>query len=461
MLETNKDDKRHEIQQLDKIGSTWGYNAGFFLGATTVGLLAGLVLGAIAILKYSKNGSIKNQTAAVNKRIQHNKISLKDLEKLSVGDRIPDRECTRIAIFIDGLEQKLGSLKDGQQVGDRYVFTKTIDPNGVINYTVTDVKSKQIAASFDLDRNGKLVVQSRDKFEAIVKLDEFASENADKISVNINEDISLYSGEVIQAGIVEQEVQLVKTSSESFDKIDLVRLATASESAQSQYIESLNELNHQLSELKARAKTIADQIHSAEVANDKESHRHPENTLLGIKVSCLVDKLVGLDKQIDELQSNLQGKPQTIDEVKAYQQDARVDSTAPSSEIDALKQEISQLRGQLKVLTSPPPLSDRPQSKFAPPPLSKDTKQSRVAPPPPPLPQDLKQSELATRLEHGNFSEEGEYPNLPADLSELQVAEYPDLDELLQVADSPANGQPITIVAAESPDYGESEGLEQ
>jgi hypothetical protein len=232
MFETNKDDKRHEIQQLDKIGSTWGYNAGFFLGATTVGLLAGLILGAIAIFKHSKNKLLENQTAEVSKRAQNNKISLKDLEKLSVGEQIPYRECTRIAIFIDGLEQKIGSLKDGQQVGDRYVFTKTIDPNGVINYTVNDVKSKQIAASFDLDRNGKIAVQSRDKFETIVKLDEFVIEHADKVAVNINEDISLYAGEAEGAAILEREFKSVKTSIDTLNQVDLTRLATASESAQ-------------------------------------------------------------------------------------------------------------------------------------------------------------------------------------------------------------------------------------
>jgi hypothetical protein len=457
MFETNKDDKRHEIQQLDKIGSTWGYNAGFFLGATTVGLLAGLVLGAIAIFKHSKNKLLENQTAEVSKRAQNNKISLKDLEKLSVGEQIPDRECTRIAIFIDGLEQKIGSLKDGQQVGDRYVFTKTIDPNGVINYTVNDVKSKQIAASFDLDRNGKIVVQSRDKFEAIGKLDEFAIENADKVSVNINEDISLYAGEAEGAAILERELKSVETSIETLNRVNLTRLATDSESAQSQHIESQDKFNDRLSGLKARAKTIADQIHTAEVANDKEGQRHPENTLLGIKVSCLLDKLVGLDKQIDSLQTDLQGKPQTIDEIKAYRQEARVESTAPTAEIDALKQEVKELREQVKVLTAPQPVSDKQQSRSVPPPSSDRQSKSRSYPPPP-RPEELPQREAP--IQHGSFSE-AEYPHLPADLNELQTSQLADLDELLQDSTSPANGQPIIIVESETPDYAESQGMEQ
>ena len=359
MLETNKDDKRHEIAQLDKFGSKLGYNAGFFLGAVTVGLLAGLVLGGIAIVKYSKSKFIKNQTEKVNERIKHNKISLKDLDKLAVGEKISSQECTHIAMFVDGLEQKVGSLKDGQQVGNRYVFTKTIDPNGVINYTVQDAKFKQVAASFNLSRNGEITVQSRDKFKEIGDLNEFVIENADKVGVNLNDDLSLYTDEANRVEIIEREIQVAKTSIESGNQIDL------------------DEASNQLSLLKAEAKAIADRIESAEAANDQESDRHPENTLLGIKVSRLVDKLVGLDQQIDGLASNLRGELHHPHEVRVS-----------------------------------------------------------------PVLKDPQQADSKTYSGNQSFSED-EYPNLPADLNDLQTA----------------NGQPITISELESL---ESElGLEQ
>ena len=363
MFETNKDDKRHEIEQLDKFGSKLGYNAGFFLGAVTVGLIAGLILGAIAIVRHSENKSTKNQTEEISKGVQNNKISLKDLEKLSVGEKISSQECTRIEMFVDGLERKVGSLENGLQVGNRYVFTKTIDTNGTIDYAVKDTKSKQATTSFNLNRDGKITVRSRDKFNELGNLDKFVIENADKVGVNLTDDISLYTDEANQAEILEKEIQSTKISIESVERSDS------------------DKISNQLSRLKAEAKTLADRIQSAEVANDKESARHPENTLLAIKVSCLVDRLIGLDKQIDGLQSDLRGKSQKVSE-------------------------------------------------------------ARVSP----IPKGFQQSDSKISLDNQSFSEE-EYPNLPVDLNDLQV-------------ENSANGQPITILEAESLDY-ELAGLEQ
>lgn len=378
MLETNKDDKRHEIQRLDKIGSTLGYNVGFFVSAISVGLVAGLILGAINIIKYCKNKSIQNQTKEVSQRAQNKKISLKELDKLSVGQKIPNEECTRIGLFIDGLERKLDSPLNEQQVGDKYTFTKNIDLNGVINYTVKNVKSKQIAASFNLNRHGEITAQSRDKLRELASLDEFVIDHADKVDVNLEQNMSWYEDEADRVENIEREIKSVKNS------IELAKPSDSSELLQSQYIRDLDEANHQLFALKAEAKTIADRIQSAEIANHQESHRHPENTLFGIKVSLLVDKLVGLNQQIDGLQSDLQ--------------------------VPSLPQNL-----------------DRPAPKIS--------------------------------LSDRSFSEE-EYPNLPADLNDLQASQYQDLDELLQSNASPANGQPITILEPENSD-DEAEGLAQ
>ena len=416
MLETNKHDKDREIQQISEWASRAGYGLGFLAGSAAFGLVFGVILGSFSILNHSRNEWLKNQTELVSKRSHQNQISLEDLENLSIGKPISNQEYIRTAIFIDELERQFGSLQAGQKVGDNYTFTKTIDPNGVINYNVEDSQTNRVALSFDLDRDGKIAVQSRHNVEAMKKLNEFVILTADKVSINVNENISLYSEETNQAKMLEQKLKSLKTSIETLNRVDLSRLATTSESARSQYIESQDELNQELSELKTQAKAIADRIHTAEVANDKESQRHPENTLLGIKVSRLVDRLVGLDKQIDRLQSDLQGKPQTVDEIKAYRQEVNVESTAPRGEIDALKREIRELREHVKVLTSAQPVT------------------RSVTPPPP------------------------RSSNLPQNLSQLQFAEPPDLDE---VTESPANGQPIAVVQSESPDYAESQGIEQ
>lgn len=433
MLDTNKQDKDKEVQELGKWGEKVGYKLGFLAGAATFGLVFGVVLGALFILNYSKNEGLKNLTTSVSKRAQKNQISLKDLEKLSTGKRVSNQKCIRAAMFIDGLENKVGSLTDGKIVGKDFSFTKTIDPSGLINYKVENSKTNQVVLDFNLSQDGEIAIQSRNETEETSKLNEFIVSNADKVSVDIDEDMSLYSDETSQAAIVEQEVKSVKTSIEALNRIDLARLATSSESAQLHYIETTDELNQQLFELEARAKVIRSQIQDSETANDKEGQRHPENTFLGIKVSNLIDKLVGLDKQIDSLQTDLQEKPQTVEEVRAYRQAAKVDSTAPTTETDALRQEIRELQERVRMLTPE-------QSRFA----------------PPPLPNGFNQSP-----QHGSFGEESEYPDLPADLNELQVSQFPELDELLHVSESPANGQPITIVETEVPDYVELQGIEQ
>jgi hypothetical protein len=424
----NKHDKDREVEHLGKWASTVGYSMGFLAGASTVGLLAGLILGVYFILEHSKNEALKNQTQAVSKRVQNNQISLTDLDKIAGGERISNRECVHTAIFIDGLEQKLGCLKNGQKVGENYIFIKTIDPNGIINYRVEDSQTNQITASFDLDTNGQIALQSRHNTEAIAKLNEFVILNADKAAVNVNADISLYSDEAIQAGVVAQAIQSVETSMGFLNRVDLTRLATGSESAQSQYLESQDQLKQQLAELAARAQVIRDQIHTAEVANDKESQRHPANTLLGIKVSCLVNKLVGLDQQIERLQTELQGKPQTLTELQAYRT-VKVESTAPDNEIDALNHQISKLQAQVKVLTPVSPASRQQSAQSV---SLKDRQQPRSEDP----------------LKHGSFSEAQEYPDLPADLQDLASESY-------------GNGQPIILVAPESPDEEVAQGMAQ
>jgi hypothetical protein len=426
MLDTNKHDKDREVQQLGEWGEKTGYKLGFLAGATSFGLLAGLILGVIAIAKYSHNELIKKSTQAVSNRAQHNQISLKDLDQLSAGQPITNQECIHTAMFIDGLERKLGALSNGYQVGDNYTFTKTIDPTGVINYKVEDRQTNQIALSFDLDREGKISVQSRNNFEAMGKLNEFVILNADKASVNINDNISLYSDQASQAGIVEQEVKSVTTSIGLLNRVDLTRLATGAESAQSQYMENLDELNHQLTALKSRAQVICDQIHTAEVANNKESQRHPEQTFLGIKVACLINKLVGLEKQIDSLQTDLQDKPQTLEELQAYRTETTIPSTVPGHQVNTLNHQIRALQAQVKGLT-PAPSASRQQSAKS------------VSP---------KASHQAEHLsEHGSFSTAEEYPDLPADLQDLASESY-------------GNGQPITLIEPESSD-DEAQGMAQ
>jgi hypothetical protein len=397
MLDTNKQDKEKQIQELEKWGTEAGYKLGFLAGAMTFGVVFGLILGAISILKHSKNELLENQTETVKKRAQTNQISLKDLEKLSSGKKISSQKYIKAAIFIDGLENKLGSL-DSKRVGNNFTFTKTVNPSGLVNYIVEN-KNNQVVLEFDLNQDGIIAAQSRNETKETSELDEFFSENASKISVDVDEEMGLYSYEISETEDLEQKIGSVKPFVQSLQRFKASQLATGSNAGQQEYNQKLQDLNDRLFELKTQAKSIQSHIDTVQAANENENQRHPENTWLGIKASNLVDKLAGLDKQIDSLQADLEGNPQTVD-----RQETKSENTAPTQST-----------------------SDRQPSRF-----------------PPPLPSEFNKSPQGQ-----SFSEEAEYPDLPADLNQFQAAT------------SPANGQPITIVETEAPDYVESQGIEQ
>lgn len=396
MLDTNKQDKEKQIQELEKWGTEAGYKLGFLAGAMTFGVVFGLILGAISILKHSKNELLENQTETVKKRAQTNQISLKDLEKLSSGKRILNKKYISAAIFIDKLENRVGSL-DSKRVGNNFTFTKTVDPSGLVNYMVEN-KNNQVVLEFDLNQDGMIAAQSRNETKETDKLDEFFSENASKISVDVDEEMDLYSYEISETEDLKQKVESIEPSVRSLKRFRASQLATGSNAGQQEYNQKLQDLNDRLFELKTQAKSIQSHIDTVQAANENESQRHPENTWLGIKASNLVDKLAGLDKQIDRLQADLEGNSQTVD------RQSKSENTAPTQST-----------------------SNRQPSRF-----------------PPPLPSEFNKSPQSQ-----SFSEEAEYPDLPADLNQFQAAT------------SSANGQPITIVETETSDYVESQGMEQ
>ena len=159
MLETNKDDKTREIQQIDEWANKLGYNLGFWIGASLVGATAGLILGALAILRHSQNEAIQRKTAVVSERARLDKISIPDLDRLARGEKLSDTNYRQAAIFIDRLEQLTGALDRGRQIERDYIFYKSVAANGAINYTVRDSKSARTLLDFDVDRDGNIAVQ--------------------------------------------------------------------------------------------------------------------------------------------------------------------------------------------------------------------------------------------------------------------------------------------------------------
>jgi hypothetical protein len=457
VLETNKDDKTREIQQIDDWAHKLGYNLGFWIGANLVGATAGLMLGALSILKHSQNEAIQRKTAAISERARLDKISMPDLDRLAQGEKLSDTNYRHAAIFIDRLEQLTGSLDRGRQLERDYIFYKSVTPNGAINYTVRDSKSERTLLDFDVDRDGNIAVQVTRGADAERQLMKFINLASDRLSIDLN----LLTDERERTSSLERDLASVAESIDRIESVDLERLATAPAAEQSQYVEELERANDRLSELKLQARVIRDLIRTAQNANARERQRHPQ-TLHPIEVSHLADKLIGLEQRIDRLQSQLQSKPQTIDAVKTWQPAAvaetstavRVasalaeDGALRFDEVAALRLKVANLERQLQAQNRQPAPKTPVKSQSKSPttqqtPNLQPTITSQFAPPPPPY--------------GSTFGEEE--PEIPLNLHELSSepnGEIPSTE-----AQSPANGRPITVLHTEAPDLDRAEGIEQ
>jgi hypothetical protein len=441
MLETNKDDKTREIQQIDEWAHKLGYNLGFWIGANLVGATAGLILGALSILKHSQNEAIQRKTAVVSERARLDKISIPDLDRLARGEKLSDTNYRHAAIFIDRLEQLTGSLDRGRQLERDYIFYKSVAPNGAINYTVRDSKSERTLLNFDVDRDGNIAVQATRGADAERQLMKFVNLASERLSLDLN----LLQDERERTIGLERDLASVEESIRSIDSVDLQRLATAPTDAQSQYVEELEQTSEQLSGLQQQARVLQDLIRTAQNANEREQQRHPQ-TLHRVEVSQLADKLVGLEQRIDRLQSHLQNKPQTIDAVKTWQP-AAVPETS-SDEVAALRLKVAALERQLQAQNQQPTPKTTVKSRSTSPTTQKTpdlqpTATSRFAPPPPPY--------------GSTFGEEE--PEIPVNLHELNSK--PNGEVSTTEPQSPANGQPITVLQTEAPDLEPAEGIEQ
>jgi hypothetical protein len=452
MLETNKDDKTKEIQQIDDWAHKLGYNLGFWIGANVVGATAGLILGALSILKHSQNEAIQRETAVISERARLDKVSMPDLDRLAQGEKLSDTNYRRAAIFIDRLEQLAGSLDRGRQLERDYIFYKSVAPNGAINYTVRDSKSEQTLLDFDVDRDGNIAVQATRGADAERQLMKFVNLASERLSLDLN----LLQDERERTSRLEQDLASIEDSIQSIDSVDIERLATAPAAEQSQYVEDLQQTNDRLAKLQLQARVISDLIRTAQNANAREQQRHPQ-TLHQIEVSHLANKLIGLEQRIDRIQSQLQSKPQTVDAVKTWQPAAvaetstavRVASASAEDgalrfdEVAALRLKVAALERQLQAQNQQPAPKNPVKSRSTSPTTQKTpdlqpTATSRFAPPPPPY----------------GYTFGEEEPEIPVNLHELNSK--PNAE-----AQSPANGRPITVLQTEAPDLDRAEGIEQ
>jgi hypothetical protein len=182
---------------------------------------------------------------------------------------------------------------------------------------------------------------------------------------------------------------------------------------------------------------MRDLIHTAQTANAREQQRQPQ-TFHQIEVSHLAAKLIGLEQTIDQLQNHLQSKPQTVDEIKTWQTAVAVKTSL--SEVAALQLKVAALERQLQTQNHLPAPKKSVKSRSKSPTTQKNPElQSTTA------------SQFATPPHSSTFGEEN--PEIPLNLHELNLSSTED--------QSPANGQPITILQTEDPNLYPAEGIEQ
>lgn len=328
-LETNKDDKHRDIEKVDDYWHKIGYKTGLLF----TGLLAGLIIGAVLAVRNTKNAIIGKHSDLALESAKVDQLSTQDLDSLSRSEKLADTEHQQIAIFIDRLEQVSGSLEQGLKVGSDYIFTKTVDKLGLAHYTVTDAKSQQQLANFDLDRDDKVSVKPSKKIAGSqAKLMTFVRKTAQKIdlSLEVTDRQIIAQGDVplalSQLNLAAAELQ------KSLDILDKNKLQNATTDEQLQRVENLSAHADKLSELQTKAKRLRNSIHTAENANAKLLERDPSATGDVIKVSLLADKLADVDRTIGIIETSIGSQYQTLDNLKpSIQAEPALEFAAPDS----------------------------------------------------------------------------------------------------------------------------------
>ena len=309
MLETNKDDKHREIEKVDDYWHKIGYKTGLLF----TGLLAGLIIGAVLAVRNTKNATIGKHSELALESAKVDQLSTQDLDKLARSEKLADTEHQQIAIFIDRLEQVSGSLEQGRQVGSDYIFTKTVDESGLANYTVTDAKSQQQLANFDLDRDGKVSVKPIKKIAGSQeKLMTFVRKTAKQIDLSLEvTDRQAVAQRDVPLALSELNLAAAELQ-KSLEILEKNELQNATTDEKLQRVETLSTHADKLSELQTQAKRLQNSIHTAENANAKLLERDPSAIGDVIKVSLLADKLADVDRTIAIAEMSLEGQYQAL-----------------------------------------------------------------------------------------------------------------------------------------------------
>jgi hypothetical protein len=329
------DSKSKELDQLahywERIGFQFG-NLGMGLAASIILGIGNMIAGAISAIKNTNNRVISNQSNNAMESALNDQISIKDFEKLSKSQPLENTRYLKTAKFIDRIEELAGSLKDGLQVGDNYIFSKSLQDSGEITYKVIDAKTQSVVADFNLDPDGNIKVTPTRKIPgAQDKLMSFVANVSEKIGL----DLEIEQRNAIQFDDVPTALSDLADRTEQLNQ-SLAGLTNDNPAEQAKTVDTLLVANDQLRALQIDADRIRSTIDSAEVANAQQLDRDPESNASQItKISLLRSKLAGINQAIAIAEKSIGVTHETLNDVKTIPGDPSLSAAdEAASEVD-------------------------------------------------------------------------------------------------------------------------------
>jgi hypothetical protein len=329
------DSKSKELDQLahywERIGFQFG-NLGMGLAASIILGIGNMIAGAISAIKNTNNRVISNQSNNAMESALNDQISIKDFEKLSKSQPLENTRYLQTAKFIDRIEELAGSLKDGLQVGDNYIFSKSLQDSGEITYKVIDAKTQSVVADFNLDPDGNIKVTPTRKIPgAQDKLMSFVANVSEKIGL----DLEIEQRNAIQFDDVPTALSDLADRTEQLNQ-SLAGLTNDNPAEQAKTVDTLLVANDQLRALQIDADRIRSAIDSAEIANAQQLDRDPESNASQItKISLLRSKLAGINQAIAIAEKSIGVTHETLNDVKTIPGDPSLSAAdEAASEVD-------------------------------------------------------------------------------------------------------------------------------
>ena len=287
-------------------------------GFKVVGKLGGkLLFGGMEALKNTRNPTVKNTTQAAIVNAAFAKMSPVDIDKLAKGEKLDDRNISRIASFINSIERNgLNNYdvknSDSQINLGGYTFEK-IKLEDANSYRIVDANNGEPILVFSVDLNGSVsVTPTKAAIENREKLTSFIDETADRFNLDLpSKELNEINDRNIQQVITQIQKNL-NSMSESIESIDSSIDNTRAQNRSDR--ERLLEQRSQLYQLEDRANIIQSIIVEESIGFAEEIERNPDivNRGRNLDLQLLISKLEGILESINVIEEKITKKETTL-----------------------------------------------------------------------------------------------------------------------------------------------------